>query len=86
MTPTKPRCGAAGYVRKLSQLIGGEGTFDWHHGPLFIDESFANLRAKGGSVGILLPPPCAHPVPLRPWAWSARTCTLSCPPRPLRGR
>ena len=49
------RC-AAGYVRKLSQLIGGEGTFDWHHGPLFIDESFANLRAKGGSVGILLPP------------------------------
>ena len=66
MPPTKPRRGAAGYVRKLSQLIGGEGTFDWHHGPLFIDESFANLRAKGGSVGILTPPPCAHPVPLEP--------------------
>ncbi|MES2460165.1 MAG: phytanoyl-CoA dioxygenase family protein, partial [Armatimonadota bacterium] len=26
--------------------------FDWHHGPLFIDENFANLRGTGEAIGL----------------------------------
>ena len=33
-------------------FIGGEGTFDHHHGPLFIDENFANIRGPGDAIGI----------------------------------
>ncbi|MBM3264875.1 MAG: phytanoyl-CoA dioxygenase family protein [candidate division Zixibacteria bacterium] len=33
-------------------FVGGEGTFDWHHGPLFIDENFANFREPGGGIGL----------------------------------
>ena len=41
-----------GWFAKVKQFVGGEGTFDWHHGPLFIDESFANLRGPGEAIGI----------------------------------
>lgn len=33
-------------------FVGGEGTFDYHHGPLFIDECFANFRLPGEAIGI----------------------------------
>ena len=36
----------------MKHFVGGEGTFDWHHGPLFIDENFANLRGPGEAIGI----------------------------------
>src|SRR4051812_33326945 len=26
------------YIEKVRMFVGGEGTFDYHHGPLFIDE------------------------------------------------
>ncbi len=41
-----------GWFAKVKHFVGGEGTFDWHHGPLFIDENFANLRGRGEAIGI----------------------------------
>ena len=31
-------------------FVGGHDTFDWHHGPLFVDENFVNLRGPGESI------------------------------------
>ena len=36
----------------MLEFVGGEGTFDQHHGPLFIDENFANIRGPGEAIGI----------------------------------
>jgi len=36
----------------VKTFIGGEGTFDGHHGPLFIDENFASLRGPGDAIGL----------------------------------
>ena len=33
-------------------FVGGKGTFDHLHGPLFIDENFANIRGPGEAIGI----------------------------------
>ncbi|MEW6752454.1 MAG: phytanoyl-CoA dioxygenase family protein [Candidatus Latescibacterota bacterium] len=33
-------------------FVGGEGTFDYHHGPLFIDECFASFRGPGEAIGL----------------------------------
>lgn len=41
-----------GWFAKVKHFVGGENTFDWHHGPLFIDENFANLRGKGEAIGL----------------------------------
>ena len=41
-----------GWFAKVKRFVGGEGTFDWHHGPLFLDETFANLRGPGEAIGI----------------------------------
>ena len=40
------------WVEKVKYFVGGEGTFDWHHGPLFIDENFATLRGPGQAIGV----------------------------------
>ena len=40
------------WIEKVKCFVGGEGTFDYHHGPLFIDENFANLRGPGEAIGI----------------------------------
>ena len=40
------------WIEKVKCFVGGEGTFDWHHGPLFIDENFANIRSPGEAIGI----------------------------------
>ena len=37
---------------RVKCFVGGEGTFDWHHGPLFIDENFANLRGPDEAIGM----------------------------------
>lgn len=34
------------WFEKVKHFVGGEGTFDYHHGPLFIDENFASLRKR----------------------------------------
>lgn len=41
-----------GWYAKVKHFVGGERTFDYHHGPLFIDENFANLRGPGEAIGL----------------------------------
>lgn len=41
-----------GWFAKVKHFVGGERSFDWHHGPLFIDENFANLRGPGEAIGL----------------------------------
>jgi len=41
-----------GWIDKIQRFVGGEGTFDYHHGPLFIDENFANVRGPGDAIGL----------------------------------
>ena len=38
------------WIEHAKHFVGGEGTFDWQHGPLFIDENFANLRGPGEAI------------------------------------
>ena len=40
------------WIDKVKHFVGGEGTFDYNHGPLFIDENFANLRGPGEAIGL----------------------------------
>ncbi|MDJ0755031.1 MAG: phytanoyl-CoA dioxygenase family protein [Ardenticatenaceae bacterium] len=40
------------WIEKVKHFVGGEGTFDWEHGPLFIDENFANIRGPGQAIGL----------------------------------
>jgi len=40
------------YIEKVRHFVGGENDFDYHHGPLFIDECFANIRAEGEAIGL----------------------------------
>ena len=41
-----------GWFEKVKHFVGGAGTFDYQHGPLFIDENFANLRGPGEAIGL----------------------------------
>ena len=40
------------WIHHMLEFVGGEGTFDQYHGPLFIDENFANVRGPGEAIGI----------------------------------
>lgn len=40
------------WIEKVRTFVGGQGTFDYHHGPLFIDECFANIRKPGEAIGL----------------------------------
>ncbi len=40
------------WIEHVKLFVGGEGTFDYHHGPLFIDENFVNYRGPGEAIGI----------------------------------
>jgi len=40
------------WIHHMLEFVGGEGTFDHNHGPLFIDENFANVRGPGEAIGI----------------------------------
>ena len=40
------------WINHMLEFVGGEGTFDHQHGPLFIDENFANVRGPGDAIGI----------------------------------
>ncbi len=41
-----------GWIEKIKHFVGGAGTFDYHHGSLFIDENFANIRGPGEAIGL----------------------------------
>lgn len=38
------------YINYVLRFVGGQGTFDYHHGPLFIDENFFNIRGPGEAI------------------------------------
>ena len=40
------------WIEKVKHFVGGEGSYDWLHGPLFIDENFANVRLPGEAIPI----------------------------------
>lgn len=40
------------WFERVKCFVGGEGSFDYHHGPLFIDENFANFREPGEAIGL----------------------------------
>ena len=41
------------WISKVTHFIGtDEPNFDSHHGPVFIDENFANIREKGQAIGL----------------------------------
>lgn len=40
------------YIEKVRTFVGGDDGFDYHHGPLFIDECFANIRQPGEAIGM----------------------------------
>lgn len=40
------------WIHHMLEFVGGKGTFDHYHGPLFIDENFANVRGPGEAIGI----------------------------------
>jgi hypothetical protein len=40
------------WIDHVKHFVGGEGTFDWWKGPVFIDESFASLRGPGEAIGL----------------------------------
>ena len=40
------------WIEHVKLFVGGEGTFDYHHGPLFIDECFASFRGPGEAIGL----------------------------------
>jgi hypothetical protein len=40
------------WLDKVKCFVGGEGTFDYNAGALFIDENFANIRGPGQAIGL----------------------------------
>ncbi len=38
------------YINYVLRFIGGQDTFDYHHGPLFIDENFYTIRGPGEAI------------------------------------
>jgi ectoine hydroxylase-related dioxygenase (phytanoyl-CoA dioxygenase family) len=40
------------WTAKVTRFVGGENTFDYNHGALFIDEAFANFRSPGEAIGM----------------------------------
>ena len=40
------------WIEKVKHFVGGEETFDYNHGPLFIDECFASIRGPGEAIGL----------------------------------
>ncbi len=40
------------WINKVKTFVGGAGTFDYNHGPLFIDECFASIRGPGQAIGL----------------------------------
>jgi hypothetical protein len=40
------------WIDHMKTFIGGEGTFDYTHGALFMDENFAAIRGPGEAIGL----------------------------------
>jgi hypothetical protein len=42
----------AAWLEQVKHFVGGEGTFDHKHGPLFMDENFVTVRGPGEAIGL----------------------------------
>lgn len=40
------------YINYLLRFVGGQDTFDYRHGPMFIDENFVTCRGPGDAIPI----------------------------------
>ena len=40
------------WINHMKHFVGGKGTFDYNHGPLFIDENFVNVRGPGKAIPV----------------------------------
>jgi hypothetical protein len=40
------------WINYVLRFVGGQGSFDYHHGPIFIDENFVTCRGPGGAIPI----------------------------------
>jgi hypothetical protein len=40
------------WIGLVKHFVGGQNNFDATHGPLFIDENFANIRGPGEAIGL----------------------------------
>jgi len=40
------------YINYLLRFVGGQGTYDYRHGPLFIDENFVTCRGPGDAIPV----------------------------------
>jgi len=40
------------WIDRIKAFVGGGGTFDYKHGPLFIDENMVNFRDPGEAIGM----------------------------------
>lgn len=40
------------WIELVKRYVGGEGSFDWLHGPLFIDENFASIRGPHEAIAM----------------------------------
>lgn len=40
------------WIARVRRFVGGQDTFDYNHGDLFIDENFANLRGPGQAISL----------------------------------
>lgn len=40
------------YINYVLRFVGGQETFDYHHGPLFVDENFLTCRGPGDAIPI----------------------------------
>lgn len=38
------------YINFVARFVGGQDSFDYHHGPLYIDENFFTIRGPGESI------------------------------------
>ncbi len=38
------------YINYVLRFVGGQGSFDYHHGPLFVDENFFTIRGPGEAI------------------------------------
>ena len=40
------------WIEHMEHFVGGRDSYDWLHGPLFIDENFASIRGPGEAIGL----------------------------------
>ena len=40
------------WINHMKHFVGGEGKFDYNHGPLFRDENFVNVRGPGKAIPV----------------------------------